>query len=273
MFVLGFKGYMKLTVPPADAMNVRVYAQKWQWTYEYPDLGIKNQSVLVVPQGTPVRLTMSSKDVLHSFYVPDFRIKKDVVPNRYSVVWFQVDEIHEGDTNRGNMPVAVANAKGLSGDGVLGDADGDNYTDGLGPGEHQVFCTEYCGTDHSRMYSRVQVVTPEAFEAWAEEQAKPPDCETAAECGEITYQQVGCAGCHSTDGTRLVGPTFKGVWGSEERLDDGSTVTVDDNYVRESIEIPGAKIVSGYAPQMPSYQGQLSEEEMGNIIEFIKSLR
>ena len=256
MFVLGFQAYMKEVIPPADAMEVRVTAQKWRWSFDYPDYGITNSPVLVAPRGKPVRLTMSSKDVIHSFYVPDFRIKKDVVPGRYTSLWFQVDEI---------FPERPSSGRGPNDDGEL--------VSGLGAGEHQVFCTEYCGTDHSRMYSRVRIVEPEAFESWAAAQSKPADCANAAECGKGIYKKVGCAACHSIDGSRLVGPSFAKIWGKDEALADGSSVKVDDNYIRESITVPGEKIVEGYAPQMPSYQGQLSDEDINNLIEFIKSLQ
>lgn len=280
MFVLGFQTYMKQSIPPADAMNVRVYAQKWNWTYDYPDLGIENASVLVVPEGKAVRLTMSSKDVLHSFYVPDFRIKRDVVPNRYSVIWFEVPEVFKGNSGRGNMPVKVAEQKGLTIKDKAGyvhtalDNDGDGYTDGLGPGEHQVFCTEYCGTDHSRMFSRVKVMPQEEFDAWVEAMTSfDIGTLSADERGKYYYQTLGCAGCHSVDGSKLVGPSFQGLWGRQENIQGADPVTVDENYIQESIWVPGAKLVEGYANQMPTYKGQIDEKQIDDLIAFMKTLQ
>jgi len=280
MFVLGFQAYMKQTVPPADALNVRVKAQKWQWNYDYPELGIENTSVLVVPEGKAVVLTMSSKDVLHSFFVPDFRVKKDVVPGRYTVLWFEVPEIFKGNSARGNMPTASADAKGLLQADDAGlihtalDNDGDGFTDGLGEGEHQVFCTEYCGTDHSRMYSRIKVLEQEAFDAWVKSMTEVDlSSLTADQRGERTFKKYGCAGCHSIDGSKLVGPTFKGLWGSQENIQGMGAVAVDENYIQESIWVPGAKIVEGYAPQMPSYQGQIDQEGVDDLIAYLKTLQ
>jgi cytochrome c oxidase subunit 2 len=280
MFVLGFQAYMKQVVPPADALQVRVYAQKWQWNYSYPDLGIENTSVLVVPQGRPVVLTMSSKDVLHSFYIPDFRVKKDVVPGRYTVVWFQADEVFNGNSTRGNMPAAVAEAKGLTVADDAGlihtalDNDADGYTDGLGQGEHQVFCTEYCGTDHSRMYSRIRVLPQEEFDNWVTSMTTVDlSTLTAVERGERIYKRNGCAGCHSVDGSALVGPSFAGLWGRQENIQGMGMVNVDENYIQESIWVPGAKLVEGYANQMPTYQGQLDTEQIDDIIAYLKTLK
>jgi cytochrome c oxidase subunit 2 len=172
---------------------------------------------------------MSSADVLHSFFVPDFRIKKDVLPNRYTVLWFNAPEV----------------------------------------GNHQVYCTEYCGNGHSKMggdpenLTQVEVMEPSAFNAWYSGPQKID--------GEQLFTSNGCAGCHSVDGSPKLGPTFKGLYGKQEKLADGSTVTVDDNYIRESMMVPGAKVVAGFAPVMPSFQGSLSDEKINAIIDFIKS--
>lgn len=280
MFLLGFQTYMQQVVPPADALQVQVRAQKWQWNYSYPELGIENTSVLVVPQGRPVMLTMSSSDVLHSFFVPDFRLKKDVIPGRYSVVWFQADDVFDGNSARGNMPALPAEQKGLLESDDAGlvhtalDNDGDGYTDGLGRGEHQVFCTEYCGTDHSRMYSRIKVLPPEEFEAWVTGMTTVDLASLSpAERGERIYKRYGCAGCHSVDGSRLVGPTFQGLWGRQENIEGMGAVTVDADYISESIRVPGAKIVEGYPNQMPPYQGQLDTEQIDDVIAYLQTLQ
>jgi cytochrome c oxidase subunit 2 len=257
MFALGFNAYMKQSIPPADAMEVRVNAQKWSWSFDYPSLGIEGEKVLVIPQGKPVRLTMTSRDVLHSFFVPDFRIKKDVVPGRYTVIWFQADEVFAARPDQGRGP----------------NDDGDMVS-GLGVGEHQVFCTEYCGTDHSRMYSRVRVLPQEEYDAWVKAKVNIDlTAMTAVERGQYHYKKKGCNGCHSTDGTKMVGPSFQGLYGKTESLSDGSSVTVDDSYISESILVPGEKIVAGYSNQMPTFQGQLDSGQVTDIIEFIKSLK
>lgn len=264
MFWLGFKGWMNMAVPPADAMEVRVIGQKWNWTYQYPaaNIGgvdypsfevagadaacmervadptrdIECNAALVVPAGKPVKLVMNSRDVLHSFFVPDFRMKRDVIPGRYTQQWFEAPEV----------------------------------------GEHNVFCTEYCGDRHGYMYSKVEVKSPADFEAWKLEQHKKAAASglvSGAELGAQLFASKGCAGCHKIDGTKLVGPWLNGKFGAQEQLADGSTVTIDEGYLRESILVPGAKIVAGYPPSMPPYQGQLDDRQVEGLIEYIKSLK
>jgi cytochrome c oxidase subunit 2 len=157
-------------------------------------------------------------------------VKKDVVPGRYTVLWFEAPE----------------------------------------PGEHNVFCTEYCGDRHGYMYSKVIVMPPDEFDAWL--QMRWDETTEGPRTGEMVYQQEGCAGCHSIDGAPGVGPSFKGLYGRMEKLADGSSVMVDDNYLRESILVPGAKVVAGFAPSMPPFQGRLSDEEVANTIDYIKTL-
>ena len=175
---------------------------------------------------------MSSVDVIHSFFVPDFRVKKDVVPNRYTVVWFEAPE----------------------------------------PGEHVVFCAEYCGDGHSRMLSKVKVVDRAEFDAWVAEQKAASGGLSSAERGAKLFKSKGCTGCHSTDGSPMLGPTMKGLYGKQEKFTDGTTAAVDDNYLRESLMVPAAKVVEGFAPQMPPYQGQLDDDEVNDLIDYIKSL-
>ncbi len=236
-FYLGFTTYIDMQVPPADAMDVRVTGQKWTWSFKYPEQGIATdyQEGLVVPSNTPIRLTMNSVDVLHSFYVPDFRVKQDVVPNRYSVLWFEAKK----------------------------------------PGEYQVFCTEYCGDDHSRMLTMVKALEPAKYREWVAEKRKDIAAADAdpVKKGQMLFTGQGCAGCHSIDGSKMVGPTLQAKYGAQEQLADGSSVTIDDNYIRESIVAPGAKVVAGYAPQMPPYQGRLSDDEIDALIDYIKTLQ
>lgn len=231
-FVLGFRTYIDSSIPPKDSMEVRVTGRKWSWSYDYPASGVSS-GTLRVPAGEPIKLVMSSVDVLHSYYVPDFRIKKDVLPNRYTVVWFEAPE----------------------------------------PGEHTVFCTEYCGNGHSRMLSKVEVMEPREFNRWVKsQQSFDPSALSSAERGQKLYQSKGCAGCHSVDGTPMLGPTLQGLYGKQEPLTDGTTAQVDDNYLRESLMVPAAKVVAGFAAQMPPYQGQLDDSEVNDIIDFIKSI-
>ena len=229
LFHVGVKQYMDNRVAPGDAMEVRVRAQKWSWEFEYPNGKI--DSDLTVPVNKPVKLIMTSKDVIHSFFVPDYRIKQDAVPGRYSTVWFQATQ----------------------------------------EGEDQVFCTEYCGKDHSMMLAKVKVVSEAKYREFIDfddTKGKP-----LAEIGADRYKKKACSGCHSLDGSVQPGggPSFKGLYGKKESLTNGSTATVDDAYIRESILNPNAKIVTGFQPVMPTFQGSLKDREIEGIIEFIKA--
>ena len=232
IFTWGFKDWMGLNVPPGEAVNVRVTGQKWSWSYEVE--GCPPIGELIVPLGKPVKLTMSSTDVLHSFFVPSFRVKMDLVPNRYTVAWFEATKL----------------------------------------GTFDVFCTEYCGNGHSRMLSKVIVVEPEEFkqklnECFVPGNVKGPDlgklmfkmrgCNT---CHSVTSDDKG-----------LPGPPFGGKYGTMETLVDGSQVKIDDNYIRESIMKPNAQVVKGYAPVMPTFAGQLTEKQVNGLIDYIKSLK
>lgn len=227
IFAWSFKVYMGLQVAPADASEYKVVGKQWAWEFTEPD-GCQTYGELHVPADKPVKLLMRSEDVIHSFYVPDFRIKQDVIPGRYTGLWFQAPK---------------ANAKG-----------------------HQVFCTEYCGTSHSDMLAKIVVHTPEEMEkkAW---------CETKADAatGEKLFKAL-CAACHTIDGNRLVGPSFKGLFGRDEKLTGGATVKVDENYIVESIRNPTAKVVDTYPPAMPPFP-QLKDKEIDAIIMYIKTLK
>lgn len=240
-FYAGFKVWMDTKVPPSDSMEIRVTGQKWSWNFKYTDPDSGNTFTMpggemIVPVDTPVQLTMTSVDVLHSFYIPDFRVKQDVVPNRYTTLWFEA----------------------------------------IKEGEFQVFCTEYCGTDHSRMLSMVNVVTQEEFDAWVEaEKQKASDFGslTDAEKGAILFnEEFACKACHSVEGVKMVGPPLNNKFGTEEQLEDGSTVMIDDNYIRESIMSPAAKVVAGYPPSMPPFAGRVNDEQMELLLTYIKSI-
>ena len=230
IFFWGFKDYMTATVAPGEAMEINVQAEKWIWTFEYPN-GMRNIGNLYVPQGKAVKLIMQSKDVLHSFYVPAFRIKMDVLPNRYTEQWFQANEA----------------------------------------GIYQVQCTEYCGKGHSQMNAQIHVLTPAQYEDYLENGSPEERAMPLSELGRLLYTQVGCATCHSLDGSRGQGPSWKGIYGAEHKMADGRTFVVDENYIRTSILQPQAMIVAGYEGIMPTYQGLLRDRQILALIEFIKT--
>ncbi|MBB4088328.1 cytochrome c oxidase subunit II [Salinibacter ruber] len=227
VFNWGFKSFVAQKTIPDNAYEIRVQARSWGWSFEYPN-GVTTDT-LYVPADEPVKTTMSSQDVIHSFYVPAFRVKQDVLPNRYTSVWFEATK----------------------------------------EGTYDLFCTEYCGRNHSEMDAEVKVVSRARFDEWLES-AETPDDIPLPELGEKLYTQQGCQGCHSLDGSDMVGPTWKGLYGkTDHQMADGSTVTADANYLRESILQSGAKVVEGYQNVMPSY-ASLSEREVTGLVEFIK---
>lgn len=231
IFVWGFKGYLRMHVVPKDAIEVKVTGQKWAWVFDYAN-GANSVNELIVPAGKPIKLLMSSKDVIHSFFVPDFRIKKDVLPNRYTVIWFETRQ----------------------------------------PGEFDLFCTEYCGDQHSGMIGKVKALSELEYTKWLETSGIDEDM-PLAELGEKLYTAKACNTCHSIDGSKNVGPSFKGIFGHDAEMADGSTLTVDENYIRESILQPQAKVVAGYQPVMPTFQGILKDRELDGLIEYIKTLQ
>jgi cytochrome c oxidase subunit 2 len=228
----GFTTYMQARVPPADALEIKVIAKKWSWDFTYPN-GMTFGQEMHVPVGRPVKLVMISQDVIHDFYLPDFRTKADVVPSRYTQLWFQADQ----------------------------------------PGEHVVFCAEYCGRDHSNMLAKVVVDTEEQYQQWLEQKAEELMNMPLPELGKLLYVNKGCNTCHSIDGTRIQGPSFKGIWGESHQFTNASPVVVDENYIRESILQPAAKVRTGYDAIMPSFQGLLREREIQALSEYIKSLK
>ena len=230
VFNWGFRSFITLNVAPPDAYEIIVRGRQWLWEFEYPN-GTTTIGELHVPVDRPVRLVMSSEDVIHSFFVPAFRVKHDVLPNRYTSVWFQATRT----------------------------------------GEFDIFCTEYCGTQHAGMLGMVVVESQEDFNEWLESGGGDFDEMPLPEYGEVLYQQQGCNACHSLDGSNLVGPSFQGLYGSQHGLEDGSTVTVDENYLRESILAPAAQIAEGYQPIMPASYSALSERQVSALIAFIEA--
>ncbi len=229
MFYMGFRGFMNMINAPAGALDIRVLGQKWFWSFTYPNGHIDTE--LHVPVDMPVRLILESNDVIHSFFVPAFRIKRDAVPGRYNKIWFKATR----------------------------------------PGEYLALCAEYCGTQHSDMLARVVVHEPGLYEKWLDEASDPFKTRTLAEVGALLVTRR-CGGCHSTDGSANIGPTFKGLYEHDVALADGTTVQAEDNYIRESILEPRAKIVRGYDPVMPTFKGQLTDKEITAIIEYLKEL-
>lgn len=234
MFAWGFRVFMNQQVAPTGAYEIKVTGEKWRWVMTYPD-GHVSVNELHVPANRPVKLLLSSRDVIHSFYVPDFRVKQDAVPGRYTTLWFEA----------------------------------------TAPGKHQVLCTEYCGTGHSAMLADV-IVHPD--EAWQKiEQGEwpgdgPKEGQKPADWGKELFTKFTCNSCHSVEDKRLVGPPLKGIFGREEKLEGGETVKVDENYLRESINDPQAKVVEGYAPTMPAFKGQISDAKMDALIAYLKTL-
>lgn len=230
IFVLGWRGYTDLITTPKHAIEVLVTGQKWNWQYTYPNGWI--DSTLHVPVDEPVRLVMKSEDVLHSYYIPAFRIKQDVMPQRYTQLWFEANEV----------------------------------------GNYRVYCTEYCGQAHSSMSSVVVVHPPGGFEKYLEKAEEALLKLPPAELGEYLYNQRGCKQCHSVDGAKGTGPSFKGIWGKPAPLADGTEVMVDENYIRQSILEPQSQVHAGYNPVMPTYKGKLKDKHITGLVEYIKSL-
>jgi cytochrome c oxidase subunit 2 len=230
IFYFGFRGFLDMSTPPGNAYEVQVNGQRWKWTFTYPN-GYVDEN-LHVPVDRSIRLVMTSEDVIHAFFVPDFRLKRDIVPGRYNKSWFRATT----------------------------------------PGTHDIFCAEYCGTGHSTMYAQVIVHPPGEFEKWLAQAGDLVSKLPPAEAGERLYKTRGCAQCHSVDGRAGIGPTFQGLFGHPVALKDGGTVTADEDYVSESILNPQAKVVAGFDPVMPTYQGRLKDPEITAIIAYMKTL-
>ncbi len=231
LFFVGMKGYLHMRIPPAGYMQVNVRGQKWSWSFEYPSGAVND--TLVVPVNTPVKLVMTSRDVLHSFYIPAFRTKADVIPNRYHALWFQATHT----------------------------------------GVFQVECTQYCGTNHSYMLTGVKVLEPDAYQDWLASASDPGKGKSPEQFGAVLYAKRGCSACHSIDGTKGVGPSWKGIYGIQENCGAGGMVAINEEYLRESMMEPAAKVVMGYQPIMPTFKGVLTDREVEAIIAYIKSLK
>ncbi len=226
IFFWGAVVFFKERTPPADATEVYVVAKQWMWKLEHAE-GQREINELHVPVGRDVKMIMTSQDVIHSFFIPAFRIKQDVLPGRYTVAWFRATK----------------------------------------PGTYHLFCAEYCGTQHSGMIGSIVVQEPAQYEAWMNGGSTGP----LSASGEKIFAELGCVTCHRND-SQGRGPNLQGVFGKPVLLEGGRSVTADENYIRESILDPGAKIVNGYKPVMPTFQGLVSEEQLNALVAYVKSL-
>jgi cytochrome c oxidase subunit 2 len=228
VFVWGGLLYFRIYNPPPNAMNIYVVGKQWMWKAEHPG-GQHEINALHVPIGQPVQLTMISQDVFHSFSIPDFRVKREVIPGRYSTVWFQATD----------------------------------------PGTYHIFCTQYCGTLHSGMIGEVTAMTPADYKKWLDQSNSGM---SLAQNGERLFASMGCNACHSGNAAAR-GPNLAGVYGSKLTLTDGSQVLVNDAYLRDAILNPSQHVTAGFAPIMPTYQGQISEDGLIDLVEYIKQLQ
>ncbi|MBV9742982.1 MAG: cytochrome c oxidase subunit II [Acidobacteriia bacterium] len=226
MFGWGASLFFREARPPDDAMQIYVVGKQWMWKLQHME-GQREINELHIPINRPVKLLMTSEDVIHSFYVPGFRTKQDVVPGRYSITWFTATK----------------------------------------PGKYHLFCAEYCGTRHSGMIGWVYAMEPQEYQEWL---AGGPSG-SMADAGARLFDDLACGNCHKPDGSGRC-PNLVGVYGSNVKLADGRTVKADEAYIRESILNPPAKVVEGFQPLMPTFQGLVTEEGVVELIEYIKSL-
>lgn len=237
IFWQGYVTFLDLRMSPKDALPIRVKAYTWGWNFTYPD-GTMVPQQLAVPVGRPVEFIMSSQDTLHSLHLPAFRQKVDVLPDRYTKLWF--------DTSK--------------------------------PGTYRIYCTEYCGKDHSNMYALLQILPQDEFDAWMEIYGNPENGPDGKPLPIVDFgrklwgEYYGCKSCHNIDGqSGGIGPTFKGLWGSTRRFTDGTTAVADENYVADSLRNPHGKLVEGYGKLMPLFHA-MPEKHVIAITEFLKTL-
>jgi cytochrome c oxidase subunit 2 len=229
MFAWGARVFFTLYRPPADAVEFTAIGKQWMWKIQHPE-GQREINAMHVPVGQAIRMKIASEDVIHSFYIPAFRIKQDAVPGRYTSIWFKATKV----------------------------------------GTYHLFCAEYCGTEHSRMIGSVIVMEQKDYETWM---AGGTPGKSMVASGADLFTSLACVTCHrASPGVVQRGPKLEGVYGSQVKLADGRTVTADDNYIRESILNPTAKVVAGFDPVMPTSQGQITEEQLSQLTAYIRSL-
>jgi cytochrome c oxidase subunit 2 len=248
-FLWGWNDYSYIIEPKMNEYEINVIGQQWNWQIQYAN-GKTLTNEMFIPVGRPIKLIMTSKDVLHSFFIPEFRVKQDTVPGQFTTLRF--------------TPTV--------------------------PGNYNIFCAEYCGTAHSKMIGRVTVLEEKQFNDWLEGFYTPPKATAAAtdssaddratapqltmaEAGAQVFKTKSCNTCHSVNGTPMIGPSFKGLFGSQVELIGGTKVMADENYIRESVMDPMSKVVKGFAPQMPTFRGVLTDEEVNQLIAYIKTLK
>jgi cytochrome c oxidase subunit 2 len=224
IFLWGASLFIRYSRPPEASTEIFVVGKQWMWKLQHPE-GPMEINELHVPVGRPIKLTMTSEDVIHGFYIPAFRIQKDVIPGRYTSIWFQATKT----------------------------------------GQFHFFCNQYCGTNHAAMGGYVVVMTPDDYEQWISGGVRG---ESMVAAGARLYEQLGCITCHGTG----KGPPFVNLYGSKVKLTDGTTVIADNDYIRESILYPSAQIVEGYTALMPTFKGQVTEEQVLQLLAYIKSL-
>jgi cytochrome c oxidase subunit 2 len=227
IFFWGAKVYFVMASPPAETLNIYVVGKQWMWKVQHTT-GQREINQLHVPVGRPVKLIMTSEDVIHNFSIPAMRVKSDVIPGRFVQIWFEPTR----------------------------------------PGTYQIFCAEYCGTQHSGMIGQVVVMEATAYQSWLSGGAGEG---SLASTGEKLFADLACNTCHRPD-SRGRGPVLRNVYAHPVQLQDGTMVTADENYLRESILTPAAKLTAGYQPVMPAFQGLVSEEQLLALIEYVKSL-
>jgi cytochrome c oxidase subunit 2 len=230
IFYYGFKTWVHMDVAPANSYDITVTGRMWSWAFTYPNGVVDDQ--LHIPVNQPVRLILSSDDVIHSLFIPAFRLKKDVVPGRYNHFWVTADK----------------------------------------PGEYVIYCSQYCGLNHTEMHSKAIVQSPVEFQQWLEKAANWEGRMSPLDAGKMFYQKRGCIQCHTVDGSALIGPSWKGIFGHKVTFSDGTSTTVDEQYIHESIVDPGKHIVAGYQNVMPSFAGAFKDRDINAIITYIKSL-
>ncbi|TRX73750.1 cytochrome c oxidase subunit II [Pseudomonas mangiferae] len=227
LFVYSARLFFEARVPPADALEIQVTAKQWMWKFQHTG-GQREINTLHVPAERPVKLTMISEDVIHSLFFPSLRVKQDVLPGRYTEMWFQAER----------------------------------------PGTYDVYCAEYCGTDHAAMTARLEVLSPSDYQRWLE---GADEGRSLAAQGEALFRQFGCSGCHGAASVTRA-PPLEGLYGRSVALADGSRVVADDAYLRDSILLPQKQVVAGYAPVMPTYANVMDEEAVARLVAYLRSL-
>jgi cytochrome c oxidase subunit 2 len=229
MFAWGTRVYVKIYRAPRGSLEFTSIGRQWMWKFQHPQ-GQREINNLHVPRGQAIKLNLASEDVIHSFYVPAFRVKQDAVPGKPTSLWFKATKT----------------------------------------GTFHIFCAEYCGAEHSKMIGSVTVMEPAEYEAWLVN--GPPAGKTPVASGEELFQTLACETCHKGGGRIQRGPALEGLYGRPVELADGTTLLADDTYLRESILNPQAKLVKGWNPVMPTFQGQISEEQLSQLLAYVKSL-